>query len=304
MKLKIVLSLLALFTLQCLSNQTLAQNVSTKGNIVVTGKVTSKVNGEPLFGATVALQGSRTAVITNTAGIYSISIPSTGGTLVITYAGMTIQTKEVHQSGNFDFVLESGGALDEVVVVGYGTQKKSVVTGAISSVKASDIDNQPIGRVEQFLQGRASGITVAASSGQPGSALTVRVRGTTTTNGGNDPLYIVDGVPVDIGGIDYLNPSDIESVEVLKDAASAAIYGTRAAAGVILVTTKKGKAGKTVMSYNGYYGTQAPAKKLDMLNATEYRYASQRSFGSWWRWHSFPQCFHPRERNGLAIGDF
>jgi TonB-linked SusC/RagA family outer membrane protein len=146
-----------------------------------------------------------------------------------------------------------------------------VVTGAISSVKAKEIENIPNGRIEQTLQGRVSGVTILQNSGQPGSPSTIRVRGVTTFGeGGNNPLWVVDGVVVDAGGIGYINQSDIESIEVLKDAASAAIYGTRAATGVILVTTKKGKSGQMKVSYNGYYGVSAPAKVLDLLNATEY----------------------------------
>ncbi|MGB8375105.1 MAG: TonB-dependent receptor, partial [Salegentibacter sp.] len=161
---------------------------------------------------------------------------------------------------------------DEVVVVGYGTQKKSVTTGAISSVKAEELQKVPNGRVEQTLQGRVSGVTIAANSGQPGSASTVRVRGITTFNtyGGNSPLWVVDGVIVDSGGIGYLNQSDIASIEVLKDAASLAIYGARAASGVILVTTKKGAKGKMNVNYSGYVGVSSPEKSLKLLNATQY----------------------------------
>lgn len=161
--------------------------------------------------------------------------------------------------------------LDEIVVVGYGTQKKSVVTGAISSVKAKDIENIPSGRIEQALQGRVSGLTIAANAGQPGSASTIRIRGITTfTEAGNNPLWVVDGVIVDNGGIGYVNQSDIESMEVLKDAASLAIYGARAAGGVILVTTKKGKSGKISVNYNGFAGFSNAARKLSLLNATQY----------------------------------
>jgi TonB-linked SusC/RagA family outer membrane protein len=155
------------------------------------------------------------------------------------------------------------------VVVGYGTQRRATVTGAISSVKARDLENVPNGRVEQALQGRVSGVTILQNSGQPGSSSTIRVRGVTTLNN-NNPLWVVDGVVVDAGGIGYLNQSDIESIEVLKDAASSAIYGTRAATGVILVTTKKGRSGKPVISYNGFHGVSAPAKMLNLLNATQY----------------------------------
>ncbi|MCB0459093.1 MAG: TonB-dependent receptor, partial [Flavobacteriaceae bacterium] len=148
-------------------------------------------------------------------------------------------------------------------------QKKSVVTGAISSIKQSDLEDLPITRVEQSLQGRVSGITIAANSGQPGSSSTIRVRGVTTLNN-NEPLWVVDGVIVDAGGIGYLNQSDIASVEILKDAASAAIYGSRAATGVILITTKKGQSGKLSVSYTGSAGVSGPARKLSLLNATEY----------------------------------
>ncbi|MGZ4012192.1 MAG: SusC/RagA family TonB-linked outer membrane protein, partial [Flavisolibacter sp.] len=159
--------------------------------------------------------------------------------------------------------------LNEVVVIGYGTQRKANITGSISSVRAKDLENVPNGRIEQALQGRVSGVTIMQNSGQPGSSSTIRIRGITTFNN-NNPLWVVDGVVVDAGGIGYINQSDIESIEVLKDAASAAIYGTRAATGVILVTTKKGKQGKISVNYNGYYGTSAPAKTLELLNATEY----------------------------------
>lgn len=159
--------------------------------------------------------------------------------------------------------------IEEVVVIGYGTQKKSNVTGAIASIKASDIENIPAGKPEQVLQGRAAGVSVVTNSGQPGSAATVRVRGITSFGAGsNSPLWVVDGIVVD--NIGWLNQSDIESIEVLKDGASSAIYGVSAAKGVILVTTKKGKKGKLNLSYNGFYGFGNASRKLDLLNATQY----------------------------------
>ncbi|MDP9955639.1 TonB-linked SusC/RagA family outer membrane protein [Epilithonimonas hungarica] len=159
--------------------------------------------------------------------------------------------------------------IEEVVVIGYGTQKKSNVTGAIASLKASDIEDIPAGKPEQVLQGRAAGVSVVTNSGQPGSAATVRVRGITSFGAGsNDPLWVVDGIVVD--NIAWLNQSDIESMEILKDAASAAIYGVSSAKGVILVTTKKGKKGKLTLNYNGSYGVSSAARKLDLLNATQY----------------------------------
>ena len=159
--------------------------------------------------------------------------------------------------------------IEEVVMIGYGTQKKSNVTGAISSIKASDIENIPAGKPEQVLQGRAAGVSVVTNSGQPGAAATVRVRGITSFGAGsNSPLWVVDGIVVD--NIGWLNQSDIESIEVLKDGASAAIYGVSAAYGVILVTTKKGKKGRLNLSYNGFYGFSDASKKIDLLDATQY----------------------------------
>lgn len=259
-------------TLLCFLFSFLSPQLLWSQGIPVTGKIMAST-GEPAVGATVKVKGTNVATSSDANGAYRITVPSSNSVLVFTMVGMQPVEMVAGRTGAVNITLQpAAGTLNEVVVVGYGTQSKKVVTGAISSVKAGDLDNQPIARVEQFLQGRASGITVAASSGQPGASATIRVRGTTTINdgAGNDPLYVVDGIPVDIGGIDYLNPSDIESIDVLKDAASAAIYGTRAASGVILVTTKKGRAGRSTVSYNGYFGTQAPAHKLKLLNATEY----------------------------------
>jgi len=159
--------------------------------------------------------------------------------------------------------------IEEVVMIGYGSQKKSNVTGAISSVKAKDIENVPAGRPEQVLQGRAAGVTVISNSGQPGSKATIRVRGITSFGAGsNDPLWVVDGIVVD--NIGWLNQSDIEGMEILKDGASAAIYGVSAAKGVVLITTKKGVKGRLNVSYNGFLGVGSASKKLDLLNAAQY----------------------------------
>lgn len=239
--------------------------------VTVTGKVTNRANGEVLPGATVGLKGSPTATQTDANGNFTLAVPSSGSVLLVSYIGMLDQEIPVIPGTTVYNVQLSASpnSLNEVVVVGYGTQRKANVTGAIASVKAKDLENVPNGRIEQALQGRVSGVTIMQNSGQPGSSSTIRVRGITTFNN-NNPLWVVDGVVVDAGGIGYLNQSDIESIEVLKDAASAAIYGTRAAAGVILVTTKKGRSGKPVVNYNGYYGVSAPAKMLSLLNATEY----------------------------------
>ncbi|RZK81155.1 MAG: TonB-dependent receptor [Pedobacter sp.] len=237
-------------------------------DLTVIGKVTDKADGKPLPGVTVMIQGTTKGTLTNASGSFTISAPS-GAKLVFSMLGMVSQTLDAASTLNVTMENDET-SLGEVVVVGYGTQKKSVVTGAISSVKAADLENMPVTRIEQALQGRTAGLTITTASGQPGAGATLRIRGTTTI-GNSDALYIVDGVQVD-GGIDYLNQSDIESIEVLKDAASASIYGARGGNGVVIVTTKKGKdtGGKLRVNYNGFYGTQAPDHKLDLLNATQY----------------------------------
>ncbi|MFT3949876.1 MAG: TonB-dependent receptor [Agriterribacter sp.] len=249
----------------------LISTISWAQNKTITGKITDELN-EPIAGATVIVKGSKTGTTTNETGAFTLSVPASAKILVVSSVGFG--SKEVTITGDIiNVTLEkmANANLEEVVVVGYGTQKKKVVTGSISSVRAKDLENVPNGRIEQSLQGRVSGVTILQNSGQPGSNSTIRVRGVTTFgDGGNDPLWVIDGVVVDASGIGYLNQSDIESIEVLKDAASAAIYGTRAATGVILVTTKKGKAGKMTVSYNGFYGQSAPAKVLSLLNATQY----------------------------------
>ena len=238
----------------------------------VSGKVKDKATGAALSDATVTIKGSAVRTKTNLQGDFTIKVPQKGTILTITYVGMTAVDYTVNDMSPISVALDlSSTTLEDVVLnVGYGTQKKSVVTGSISRVSAKDLDKVPNGRVEQTLQGRVAGVTIAANSGQPGTPSSILIRGVTTFGGGNNPLWVVDGVVVDAGGIGYLNQSDIESIEVLKDATSAAIYGTRAATGVIMVTTKKGKAGQLSVSYNGFYGTSSPAKMLKMLNASQY----------------------------------
>jgi len=234
----------------------------------VRGNVTDN-EGNPLPGVTISVKGTTRGTTTDLNGNYILENIDSQTTLVATFIGYRSQEIVIGDRSQVNISLEQAlYDIDEVVVVGYGVQKKSVVTGAISGTNAKEIQNQPVYRVDQALQGRVSGVTFAATSGQPGTSTTVRVRGTTSINN-SDPLYVVDGIPL-TGNIEYLNQNDIESIEVLKDAASAAIYGARAAAGVILVTTKKGSLGAARISYNGYYGLQGPARKLDMLNATEY----------------------------------
>jgi len=239
--------------------------------VSITGNVTEDKTGLGLPGANVLIKGTTTGTQTDMEGNFEIQA-SQGDVLIVSYIGY--QDEEILITGTKKiqvFLKEDVSTLDELVVVGYGSQKKSVVTGSISRIKAEDLKSIPIRNVDESLQGRTTGVTVMSNSGQPGSNSTIRVRGTTSLqDGSNDPLWVVDGVVVDYGGMNYLNQSDIESIEVLKDAASQAIYGTRAAAGVILITTKKGSAGKMRVEYNGQFGTSAPAKKLELTNASEY----------------------------------
>ncbi len=238
-------------------------------SIPVTGRIVDQ-QGAGLEGVSVLVKGSSRGTTTDKDGAFRLDVDNENTILVFSLVGYQPQEMTVGKNAVIQLALTAQTrGLEEVVVVGYGTQKKANVTGSISSVKSTDLESMPVMRVEQSLQGRTSGLTIASSSGSPGASATVRIRGTTSINN-SDPLYIVDGVPIDVGGIDYLNQADIESIDVLKDAASAAIYGTRAASGVILITTKKGKAGAMHVSYNGYYGTQAPARKLELLNATQY----------------------------------
>lgn len=240
-----------------------------KGQHQVIGKITTLPGNDPAIGATIIVKNSDVGVIADLEGKYSITVPDDRSVLVIIYTGYVEQEIEAGNRATIDVMLKEGiSQLNEVIVTGYGVQKRSNISGSVSTVHAEEIGKQPVLRVEQALQGRTAGVQIAQVSGSPGSALTVRVRGAGTINN-SDPLYIVDGMPVD--GLDYLNPNDIESINVLKDAASAAIYGARGANGVILITTKGGRRNQEgTLSYDAYIGVQRPARLLDLLNAREY----------------------------------
>lgn len=237
-------------------------------NISVSGTVIGGSDGEPVIGASVVEKGNAAnGVTTNIDGEFTINVPQ-NATLVVSCIGFkSIEIPASTQKLNI-ILEEDSQMLDDVVVVGYGVQRKSVVTAAISSVNADELALTAPVRVDNALKGLTSGVTVTSGSGQPGEGARVRVRGVGTVNN-SDPLYIVDGMPIE-GGIDYLNPNDIKSIEVLKDAASGAVYGARAANGVIIVTTKSGSQGKTNITYDFSYGWQTAWKKRSVLNATEY----------------------------------
>ncbi|MGN1238731.1 MAG: SusC/RagA family TonB-linked outer membrane protein, partial [Muribaculaceae bacterium] len=234
--------------------------------ITVNGIVTDPAN-EPLIGASVLQKGSTKGTTTDFDGKFTLEVPS-GATIVVSYVGYL--TKEVAAKPNLTIVLdENQQVLDDVVVIGYGSVKRKDVTTAISSVSTKDIDRRPIVSAGEAIQGRAAGVSVVSPSGQPGGELSIRVRGTTSFNGSNDPLYVVDGVPVD--NINFLSPNDIADMQILKDASSAAIYGSRAANGVVLITTKAGSKGDAKISFNAQYSINKVAKKIDVLNSAQYK---------------------------------
>lgn len=238
--------------------------------LTISGKVTDEQNSS-VPGANIIIKGTTKGVISDMDGNYTLTNVPQQAVLVFSFIGM--KTQEISMKGKQNGAIinvtlpSSNIGLDEVVAVGYGTRKKSSIVAAISSVGEEDIDKTQNLRVEQALQGRTAGVTVTSSSAQPGAGMSVRIRGA-GTNGNSDPLYIVDGLPV--GGIDYLNPGDIESMEILKDAASSSIYGARGANGVVLITTKKGKAQSFTVNYDGYYSVQNPERKLSLMNANQY----------------------------------
>lgn len=267
-----------LFTLFLISveNDGWAQNRS------ISGKVTY-ASGEPMPGVTVVLKGTSNGTTTSAEGTFSLASVPAGATLVFSFVGM--KTQEVAVTSNFPSTItlqEEDTKLDEVVVVGYGTQKRRDLTGSIASVAAQAIKEMPITSAEQGLQGRLAGVQVIQGNSAPGGAISIRVRGGNSVMGGNEPLYVIDGFPVynSVGNNDgqtqpsnplaSINPNDIVSMEVLKDASATAIYGARGANGVVIITTRRGKAGAGRIDFEVYYGIQTVRHRIPMLNAQQY----------------------------------
>ncbi|OCX51987.1 SusC/RagA family TonB-linked outer membrane protein [Mucilaginibacter sp. PPCGB 2223] len=249
----------------------------------VKGQVTDDNGGLP--GVNVRLKGSQaTGAVTDINGNYTIAIPDGTGTLVFSFVGYADQEVAVGGRSVVNVRLEPNAkSLNEVVVIGYGTQKASNVTGAVATMKNENLDERAITRVDQALVGQLAGVTVKQTTGVPGKAFSVQVRGSGSISAGNEPLYVIDGFPLTTNSsnvssgsfstgnpLDNINPNDIENIEVLKDAAAAAIYGSRASNGVVLITTKRGKTGKPQISFNNYVGYNAAAKHLNMLNGDEW----------------------------------
>ena len=225
--------------------------------------------GETIIGASVIIKGEDTGTTSDMDGRFTLEAPE-GAILVISYIGYHTQEVKVRKRSLLRVVLkEDNQLLDEVVVVGYGTVKKSDLTGAVSGVSNRQYKNQPVQRVENILQGRTPGVEVTATSGMPGASMKVRVRGTTSINKSSDPLYVIDGI-ISSSGFDGINPSDIQSMEILKDASSTAIYGSRGSNGVILITTKQGSEGKAQVTFDASVGLSTVRKQYDLLNAYEY----------------------------------
>ncbi len=249
-------------------------------------------SGEPLPGATILVKGTNVGTLSNEEGTFSLRAPDNVEALVISYLGYETLELAIGSQTSFDIVLTTDPLqLGDVVVIGYGQQRKQDLTTAVATIDADDIRDQPVNSFDQALTGKLAGVQVLQTSGSPGAGVSIRVRGVGSITAGNDPLYVIDGVPVSndnnratgevntgtglyanqpINVLSTLNPSDIESIQVLKDASAAAIYGSRGSNGVVLITTKKGAVGKPVITYNGYYGLQETTTRYDMLNAYEW----------------------------------
>jgi TonB-linked SusC/RagA family outer membrane protein len=256
----------------------------------VTGTVLSTEESIALPGVNILIQGTTSGTVTDFDGRYSINVPSSESVLVFSYTGYEEQEIAVGDRSVIDVSLTTDiTALDEVVVVGYGTSKKSDLTGSVVSLKSDDLTPGANVSVEQLLQGRAAGVQIFQKSGEPGSAMSIKIRGANSISAGTEPLYVIDGMPVNNGAVisgtgsgfvgnqnprnplNALNPNDIASIEILKDASATAIYGSRGANGVVLITTRSGQEGKMKVSYDGYYGVQSIANQLEMLSPTQYR---------------------------------
>ncbi len=242
----------------------------------IRGSVADARDGTPLIGASIVQKGTNNGVITDLEGSFSLSVPI-GAILEITYIGYTSQEVQVLPGKRiYDVELrEDNEMLDEVVVVGYGTMKRSDLTGAVSSISEEQIKQGVTTSIEQAMQGRIAGVQVMQNSGAPGGGISVQIRGINSLNG-NEPLYVIDGVAIsgqtgdNASVLSSLNPSDITSMEVLKDASATAIYGSRASNGVVLITTRRGKEGKPRLTYEGYAGWQQLPKQLEVMNLYEY----------------------------------
>jgi len=254
--------LLTLILALAISSFTFAQRT-------ITGTITDAANGEALISATVVIAGTAVGTITDFDGKYSLDIPADATQLEVSYTGYATQTVDIGNLSVVDISLSAGAILDEIVVTGYGTQKSKEVTGSIASVKAEDFNQGNVNDATQLLQGKVGGLVIARPGANPNGGFNIRLRGLSTVGASTEPLIVIDGV---LGGdLNSVEPQDIASIDVLKDGSAAAIYGTRGASGVILITTKKGKAGTSTVSYNGQVTIETVDRVVDVLSADEYR---------------------------------
>ncbi|MDR6785619.1 TonB-linked SusC/RagA family outer membrane protein [Pedobacter africanus] len=238
----------------------------------VEGKVTEQGSGLPLIGVSVQVKGTKTGATTDQDGRYAIQVPSQGSsTLVFTYVGYLQKEMSVGDKGVINLTLaEDSKTLNDVVVIGYGTVARKDITGSVSSVNMDDMSKAPVKSFDEALAGRIAGVQVSSSEGKPGAGINIIVRGSNSLTQDNSPLYVIDGFPIEGPDNNVLSPSEIESIEVLKDASATAIYGARGANGVILITSKKGKEGAPVINYNGYYGFQRNINTVEMMDPYEF----------------------------------
>ena len=235
----------------------------------VSGTVLSQEDGQPIIGAAVKVDGTSTGMLTDVNGRFSLTLPEGKKSLTISYLGYETKTVQA-KNGMRVFLKTDAAALDEVVVVAYGTTKKSSFTGSAQNVNAEKLELRPVTSVTKGLEGNVSGVQVTSSSGQPGSDPAIRIRGFGSINADSSPLYVVDGIPYD-GAINSINPSDIESMTVLKDASAGALYGARGANGVIMITTKKGKEGKAQVTWRSTVGWSNRAlPRYDLVNQKDF----------------------------------
>ncbi|NGM66577.1 SusC/RagA family TonB-linked outer membrane protein [Sphingobacterium sp. SGR-19] len=243
----------------------------------VSGKITDET-GQPLVGVTVSVVGTTTSTSSNKDGNYNLTVPESAKTLSFTLIGYELQQVDIGTSNVVDISLKSStDALEEVVVVGYGTRKRSDVTGSVTTISEESLRAVPVTGAQQMLQGRAAGVQVVQGGNKPGAGATVRVRGRRSIQANNDPLYVIDGIPI-TGGINDINPNDIVSMDVLKDASATAIYGSRGANGVIIVTTRRGTAGRTSVNYNNYVGWSNIMRHMDIMNGEEFAEYKREAF--------------------------
>jgi TonB-linked SusC/RagA family outer membrane protein len=251
----------------------------------ISGKITTH-SGTPLSDVTVTVKGTTVGAATDITGSFNLLLPAGKDSLTISHVGYATQLISAKDRASFNIILqEDRNELSQVVVIGYGTTKKSDLTGSVVSVKSDELKATPVTSFDQALQGRAAGVQVTQTSGKPGSETSIRIRGTSSINAGNEPLYVIDGMLVSsdgadmttgvtrgprLGALSSINPSDIESIEILKDASATAIYGARGANGVVLITTKRGRAGQGSVNFETYHGVQQIAHKLKLLNAAQF----------------------------------